>query len=97
MDHLGRRDAIGLEAIDGRDDDGGVVVSPLRSMQNLEDVTLTLPATNDDDDVTTAKKKKKQKTKKTPNFSGKKKKTDDDDVCPEGRKRFVASATTRGR
>ncbi len=82
--HLGRRNSIGLEAIDGRDDDGGVVVSPLRSMQNLEDVTLTLPATNDDDDVTTAKKKKKQKTKKTPNFSGKKKKTDDDDDVSRG-------------
>ena len=79
--HLGRRNnSIGLEAIDG-DDDDTAAVSPLRSMQNLEDVTLTeLPmATNDD--VTKAKKKKKQKTKKTPTNAslGKKKKTDDDD------------------
>ena len=48
---LGRRNSIGLEAIDGDDDDTAATVSPLRSMQNLEDVTLTLPATNDDDDA----------------------------------------------
>ena len=82
--HLSGRlgNSIGLEAIDGDDDDDTAnAVSPLRSMQNLEDVTLTeLPmATNDD--VTKAKKKKKQKTKKTPTNAslGKKKKTDDDD------------------
>ena len=76
LDHHHRlgRHSIGLEAIDG--DDDTAVVSPLKSMQNLEDVTLTLPAT--DDVVNDAKKKKKQKTKKTPSKSSTKTKNDDD-------------------
>ena len=95
--HLSGRlgNSIGLEAIDGDDDDDTAnAVSPLRSMQNLEDVTLTeLPmATNDD--VTKAKKKKKQKTKKTPTNAslGKKKKTDDDDDDDDVSRRGEGSA-----
>ena len=77
--HLSGRlgNSIGLEAIDGDDDDDTAnAVSPLRSMQNLEDVTLTLPAT--EDVANDAKKKKKQKTKKTPSKSSTKTKNDDD-------------------